>query len=169
MAAVAHEEGWGASGTAGLGVGHIFPDACCVALFVDVAEEPLDVEAEAPGVASEILELKLVLVCEEQVMHVPEPVLDASRLRGRGREFGVGVHVGERQVPDDVPQTVAEVFPNLLGHSRGAGAKRALEVCVLHQGQGSGRRAEDVVARCIHGPDQGRRQLSGGLSVQDGG
>jgi hypothetical protein len=36
-----------------------------VALFVDVAEEPFDVEAEAPGVAGEILELKLVLVCEE--------------------------------------------------------------------------------------------------------
>jgi hypothetical protein len=72
-------------------------------------------------------------------------------------------------VPDDVPQTVTEMFPNLLRHSRGAGAKRALEVCVLHQGQGSRRRAEDVVARCIHGPGQSRRQVSGGLSVQDGG
>jgi hypothetical protein len=27
VAAVAHEEGWGASGPAGLGVGHVFPDA----------------------------------------------------------------------------------------------------------------------------------------------
>ena len=89
-----------------------------VALFVDIAEELLDVEAEASGVAGEVLELELVLVGEEQVVHLPEPALRGGSLRGGGGELGMRVHVRKRQVPEDVPQVVAEVFPNFLAPHR---------------------------------------------------
>jgi hypothetical protein len=72
-------------------------------------------------------------------------------------------------VPEDVPQTVAEVFSNLIGHSGGTRAEGALEVRVLHKCHGSRSRAEDVVARRIHRPGEGRGQPGGGLPKQHGG
>ena len=54
-------------------------------LVLEVARRTLDVEAELAGVAEQVLELELVLVGEQQVVHLPEAALRARRPRPRGR------------------------------------------------------------------------------------
>ena len=52
-----------------------------VRALVEVAHEPLDVEVELAGVADEVLDLELVLVLEQQVVHLPEAALGGGGLR----------------------------------------------------------------------------------------
>ena len=92
--------------------------------------ESLDVEAELPGVAHEILRLELVLVGEEQVVHLPERALVGGGLARLGRELGGQVDVVQGQVAPDVLQ-VAGAGEELADDGLGLPAERALEVAVL--------------------------------------
>ena len=78
----------------------------------------------APGRAAQ-----LVLVGEQQVVHLPERALGGRGLRRLGGELRVGVHVGQRQVPPHVAEVgVGQQF----AHDRlGLAAVGALEVAVL--------------------------------------
>jgi len=48
----------------------------------------------------------MLLVLEEQVEHLPEPVLRARRLGGLGRELGVRVYFRKRKMPVHEAHTV---------------------------------------------------------------
>src|SRR5215218_9693945 len=111
--AVADEEGRCSAGTACLGTRNVGTDAASGLRVVDRADELLDVQLEVRGVPDEILELELVLVPEEQVVHVPEPALAIGGDGGPGGELRMRVDVGKRQVPEHVPQVVTEAFPEL--------------------------------------------------------
>src|SRR3954451_5996122 len=67
-----HEEGGRAAGASRLGTGDIGSDAPRGPLVVDAPDELLDIELQLACVADEVLELELVLVPEQQVMHLPE-------------------------------------------------------------------------------------------------
>ena len=65
-------------------------------------------------------------------MHLPELALCGCGLSGLGRELGMRMHVGERQMPPDVPQ-VTVACEELADHRLGLAAVRALEVAVLDE------------------------------------
>ena len=103
-------------------------------VVVQVAHELLDVEADLGGVPDQVLELELVLVGEEDDVHLPEASLPRGRLGGERRQLGVGVD-RQRQVAGDVAQPVAEVRAQLVADAADARAERALVVEVLDEGQ----------------------------------
>ena len=57
------------------------------------SSEPLGIDAEGLRVADEVVELQLVLVGEQPVVHLPEASLRAGRLHRLGGELGVRVDV----------------------------------------------------------------------------
>ena len=65
-------------------------------------------------------------------MHLPEAALGGRGLRRLGRDLGIRVHVGQRQVAPDVAE-VAEVGEQLAHDGLGLAAERALEVAVLDE------------------------------------
>ena len=89
---------------------------------------------------------QVVLVREQPVVHLPERALRRRRLRRLGRHLGVRVDVGERKVPPDVAQLVAERVEQLADDDLRLPAVRALVVAVLDERDGRGLRAADVVA-----------------------
>ena len=116
-------------------------DARGVDAAAQLVGEPVDVEAELAGVADEIRRHQRVLVLEQQVVHLPELALRRRRLGRLGRELGVRVDVGERQVAEDVAQVVAELRHDLAHDRLGAAAEGALEVAVLDERDGRARRS----------------------------
>jgi hypothetical protein len=56
----------------------------------------LDDDAHVRGVADQVRHRERALVREERVVHLPERVLGARRLRGLGGDLGVQVHIVER-------------------------------------------------------------------------
>ena len=118
-----------------------------VARAAQVVAEALDVEAElARRSATRSARRELVLVGEQQVVHLPERALRAGGLGGLGGELGVRVHVVERQVAQDVAQVVARVDEQLADDLLGLAAVRALEVAVLDERDRRVGGAADVVA-----------------------
>ena len=128
--------------------------------------EPLDVEAELAGVADEVLDSSRSWWREQEVVHLPEAPLRARRLGRLGGELGVVVHVGERQVAEDVAQVVAEALVQLAHDAGRAAAERALEVAVLDERQRRVGRPADVVALGVDGPVEDQRQRRGALAAQ---
>ena len=53
-------------------------------VVVEVAQELFDVEVEVGGVARDVLVLELVLVCEQEVVHLPEAPLESGGNGGLG-------------------------------------------------------------------------------------
>ena len=90
--------------------------------------EAVDVEAEVGGVADEVAGREVVLVREQQVVHLPEPALRRRRLGSLGGELRGRVHVGQRQVPPDEPQVgvarAGPAPPARPGRSRGTRSRR---------------------------------------------
>ncbi|GHE10458.1 hypothetical protein GCM10011381_19630 [Klenkia taihuensis] len=91
----------------------------------------------------------MVLAAEQQVVHLPVAALVRGGLGGERRGQRVGVHVGQRPVPEDQPDAAAGLVDQGLQHRGGGRAVGALEVAVLQDGDRGGGVAVDVVV----GPD----------------
>ena len=65
-----------------------------------VLVEPCDVEPELGRVALKVGAFQRLLAMEEQLMHLPEPVLQGSRLDCGSRRERVRVNLGEREVAE---------------------------------------------------------------------
>src|SRR4051812_18500624 len=65
-----------------------------------VAVECGDVELELRGVAPEVVVLKRPLAVVEQVVHLPEPVLERGGLRGCGGGEGVWMDLRQGEVAE---------------------------------------------------------------------
>jgi hypothetical protein len=96
-------------------------------------------------VTGEVGGAELILVRQQHVVHLPECALRAGRLRCLRRELGVWVEVGQREVPPDEPQIVAEGFQQPAKDPLGPAAVGALEVAVLNERDRRGLRSADVV------------------------
>src|SRR3954447_24451546 len=73
-----------------------------VSALGEVAGEPVHVQTELVRVADEVLEVELVLVLEEEVVHLPEGPLFGGGLASFSGLPGVRMNVVERQVTPDV-------------------------------------------------------------------
>lgn len=67
------------------------------------------------------------------MVHLPELVLCSSGFCRLGRQFGVGMHFNQREVPKDKPHSVEERLHQVPGDRLGLGAGRALVVAVFEQ------------------------------------
>ena len=130
MTAAVDEERRRARDAAEVGAVDVLRDPGSAGALAERVGELLDVEPELLGVADEILPLELVLVREEQVVHLPERALVGGGLARLGCELGVQVDVVQRQVAPDVLQ-VAVAGEQLADDGLGLPAERALEVAVL--------------------------------------
>ena len=128
--------------------------------------EPAQVQPEGGGVVEQLPRLELVLVREQPVVHRPEGTLGAGGLDGLGGQFGVRVDVGQRQVPEDVAQVVAEPAAQLGEDAGGPAAERALDVAELDELQrGADRPAHVVALRVDRRVEQaGRRGVVRGVA-----
>jgi hypothetical protein len=115
-------------------------------MAAQVGREAVPVQPLGRRVLPKLRVVELLLVLEEAVVHRPERALPASRLGGLSRVLGVRVDVGEREVPEDEAQPVAEVRLHLLHDRVGPPRVRALVVAVLHQGDRRVGRPLGVVA-----------------------
>ena len=73
-----------------------------------VAVEPRDVELELGGIPPQVVVLERLLAMEEQLVHLPEPVLERGRLGRGGRGERVRVDLGQRKVPEREAHTLAQ-------------------------------------------------------------
>ena len=106
-----------------------------------------------------------VLVAEQPVVHLPERALGARGLGRLGGDLRVRVHVGQRQVAEDVAQLVAEVVEQLGDDRRRVPAVRALEVAVLEQRDRRVGPAADVVALGVDVVGEVDDRLGGGAEL----
>ena len=100
----------------------------------------------APPRTGEVARRELVLVAEQQVVHLPELALGGGGLGRLGGHLGARVDVVERQVAPDVAHVVAVGRQQLADHLLGLTAVGALEVAVLEQRHRRVLGTADVVA-----------------------
>ena len=112
-----------------------------------VVLEPLDVEAQLLGVADEVARLEGVLVCEQEVVHLPEGALVVCGLGRLGGELRIRMDVGERQVPPDVADVGGEAAQQLADDRLGHPAVGTLEIAVLDDGHRAHRRGPRMWSR----------------------
>src|SRR4051794_25600423 len=174
MSPAVDEEGRGAAHGRDVGALDVPVDPGRVSSLGEVAGEPVHVQTELLGVADEVLRVELVLVLEEEVVHLPERPLFGGGLAPFGGLTGVRVDVVERQVAPDIGEVgkFAQQFPD---HRFGSAAVRAFEVAVLHHGHGRVDGAPDVVDLGIYRlgevdqVDPGTEHGAGGGAFRAGG
>src|SRR5205085_9705228 len=94
-----------------------------------IAVEPLEIEPERLGTLPEVWVLESPLIGEQEVVHLPEAALQASRLSRAGRRPGAGVAGADREVAKHAPSR------GLRETRAERGAERALKVGVLDDEQ----------------------------------
>jgi len=114
------EQGWRAQHLArGQAAVHIPADPLRHRGASPVAVERRHVEAELVGIPQQVAVLERLLPVEQQLVHVPEPVLQSTGL-GHGRcGEGVRVDAGQRKVPVHDPHVPAELLFDLLDRVEG--------------------------------------------------
>src|SRR5919197_947617 len=104
--------------------------------IVEAGGERAQIEPELARVAEQALALEVLVVLEEDVVVLPEPLLPAGALRRARREAGGGMeralHVGvaarvEREVAEDQAHVAARAH-QLVQVAEGLHAERTLEV-----------------------------------------
>jgi hypothetical protein len=169
MSAAADVEGGCAAGAAGLGAGHVRTHSGRGVVVLEVAQEHLDVEAEPCGVPSEVREVQLVRVGEQEIVHLSEASLGLGRDRGPGGGLRVGVYVDEGQVAEDVAELVAEVLSQLRGDPGAPRAERALVLAVLDQRERGVQGPAHVIHGWVQRPFEDPRNVGVGLTELGGG
>ncbi len=97
------------------------------AVLLEVAREATHVEPQVGRVRQQRGCLEVLLVLEEQVVHLPEPSLRAGGLRGLRGQQRVRVELGEREVAEDEADPVSDSALEPLQLPVGASTEGALE------------------------------------------
>ena len=132
--AAVDEERRGPGGAALVGALDVARDPERVPAVIEVPGEPVHVQPDLARVAEQVVVAQRVAPGEQAVVHLPELPRRAGDLGRLRRHLRVLVHVGEREVTEDVAE-VGAVHLHELAHDRlGLPAVRALEVRVLDEG-----------------------------------
>src|SRR6516165_4368718 len=92
----------------------------------------------------------MVLVGEQQVMHLPELALPSGTFRCLSGTEGMRMRLLQRKVPESEPHAAGETLEQQLHRRLRLFAVRAFEVAVLDHG-GDGMRRSDHVIDCAEG------------------
>ena len=68
----------------------------------------IEIEPELGRVPPQVVVRERLLAVEEQLVHLPEPVLERGRLGRGGRREGVRVDLGQREVAEREPHAAPE-------------------------------------------------------------
>jgi len=109
--------------------------------------ESCDVEPHLPGVSDQRRRVQLLLMPEQQVVHLPEPPLRRRGLRGLRGLLRVVVPERDGEVSEDETQAVAQGGQQAADDGRCSRTMRALEVAVFQQGDPRARGPERVIPR----------------------
>src|SRR6185437_2963153 len=132
-----------------------------------VAQEGVEIDAEARGVLGQIGPLERLLVLEQHVVHRPEALLRAGSLGGLGRGERVRMLGGQREAAKHEAQARAEHLLQRLDRVVGAGAEGTLEVAVLDERDRRAKAAVDVIVG-MHGRTQEAHASQGNERVWRG-
>ncbi len=100
-------------------------------VLLHFAVEAPQLESCRGGILPEAFCFQMALVFEQQVVHLPEPVLSAGGFRRLGRQFGVGVHLTQRKLPKHKTHTIPEAIEQYLYRVIGLAARCAFEIPIL--------------------------------------
>ena len=95
-----------------------------------VVETP-ELQSRHGGVLPEAFCFQMALVFEQQVVHLPEPVLPTSRFRRLGRLLRVEVHLTQRKLPEHKTHAIPESIKQYLYRVIGLAARSTFEISVL--------------------------------------
>jgi hypothetical protein len=109
-----------------------------------VAVKAWDVEPELGGVSLQIVVGQCELAMKEQLVHVPEAVLECRCLGCCRRRESMRVDLCEREMPEGEPNTFAELAPEAFDLPERLPRVRAFVVAVLEDDM-SGSRTADVI------------------------
>ena len=149
VAALADEERRSPSRATALGAHDVLRirSACTL---VQVAQEALDVESHGARVARQVLRLELVLMLEEQVVHLPEPPLLSRRLWLRRRARRGDAHrAAAGAARRSAGRRRSGLEPRRPPRSRGR-RTGTRSLSTRRRVSGAVRRAADVVAGRVH-------------------
>jgi hypothetical protein len=90
-----------------------------------------------------VIERTLVFI--KGIVHLPKLIPFPSFLRSLRCVFGMGMHLRERKMTKDKPQSIAKLLSNFLYDRVGRAAVRAFIVAVLQQGHGRCCRTPDMI------------------------
>ena len=118
-----------------------------------VVVELCDVEFELGCMAPQVVVFERLLAMEEQVVHVPEAVLERGCLGGGGRCEGVGMDLCEREVPEGEANAIGELSFNPLDRAERLPRVGAFVVAVLDDETSGGWAANviDLLVERLHG------------------
>ena len=121
------------------------------------------VQAYLRRIVEQVFFLQVLLVREEQFVHRPEFSLCASGFRGFGGQFGMRMHLAQREVAKNEAQLRAKVRNHDLQRVKGLQARWALKITVFDEGDRGGGRAVDMV----NGPVRGKQGVQLGFGGHD--
>ena len=113
-----------------------------------VAVELCEVQRQLLGVAPQVVVLEHLLASEEQLVHLPEPLLARGRLGCGGCGERVGVDLGQREVPEAEAQAALQSALDTLDVTKRLARVRAFVVAVLDD-HAAGRGTANVVDRVV--------------------
>ena len=123
---------------------NVAADALEHRLAAAVCVEPRDVEPELDRIAAQVVVGERVLAVKEQLVHLPEPVLERGSLSRQRRGERVRMDLGQRKVPEREPDPLAQLRLDALDRAVRLARVRTLVVAVLDD-QPRGRRTAYVI------------------------
>ena len=84
-------------------------------------------------VFGEMLIVEQVLVRIKHVVHLPELIVRARRLRNLGSVLGMGMYLAQRKVAKNESESIAQLSLNFVNNRAGQAAVGALIVAILDQ------------------------------------
>src|SRR6476660_5159676 len=154
---VAHpvdEEGGRPVHTAADAAEEILVDPVRMNMLRELLLEQVEIELERTSVGTEVVDLQMLLVLVELVVHLPEPVLGSGGLGRLRRVLGMRMRGSDREVAEREPELLSHPFLDLLDDRVGLPAVGTLIVAVLHEGHRRIRRTLDVIPLLRHRQDQ---------------
>jgi hypothetical protein len=111
-----------------------------------LAVEAPKFQARRGGILPEAFCFQMALVFEQQVVHLPEPVLPTGRFRRLGRLLGIEVHLAQRKLPEHETHAIPEAIEQYLYRVIGLAAGSTFEIPVFDDSDPSVLGASHMVA-----------------------
>ena len=129
---------------------HVLADYVKMLVTLQFLCETNHVEAEPPRVAVEVAQLKMMLILEDEIVHLPELPLTRRALCRFGGKESVWMRVLEREMAVCETSLVRKTLQQQLHGGCGLPAGRALEIAVLNDRRVSASWAQHVIG-AAHG------------------
>ena len=110
---------------------HVLADYVKILMTLQFLCETNHVEAEPPRVAVKVGQLEMMLILEDEIVHLPELSLSRRALCRFGGKESVWMRVLEREMAVCETNPVRKTLQQQLYGGRGLPAGRALEIAVL--------------------------------------